>query len=94
MSTDYQLLHPIERMYTETSFPAKWRVDFAYKSLMRTIKSDDWLLKKSKALKLSPQKMYEVVRVGARKWKINATSEYLAATLISSCDFNSATNKQ
>jgi len=79
MSTDYQLLHPIERMYTETIFPVKWRVGFAYERLIRTIKSDDWLLKKSKVLKLSPKKMYEVVKVGDRKWRINATPGHLAA---------------
>jgi len=44
------------------------------------IKGCPWLLQTAKNLEISPDEMYEIVKVGDRKWKINATSEHLAAT--------------
>ena len=69
----------IEAIYTESVYKTKCQADFAYERLIRTIKSDDLLLKKSKNLKISLKKMYELSQVGERKWKIIATSEHLAA---------------
>lgn len=69
----------IEAIYTESVYNTKCQASFAYERLIRTIKSDDLLLKKSKILKISPKKMYGVVQVGERKWKIVATPDHLAA---------------
>jgi hypothetical protein len=49
-------------------------------AIVETIKSTDWLSETAKHLKIKPNKMYEIVKVGVRFWKIKATPEHLAAT--------------
>lgn len=69
----------IEAIYTESVYNTKCQASFAYKRLIRTIKSDDLLVKKIKNFEDFTKKMYRVVQVGERTWKIVATPDHLAA---------------
>jgi len=65
---------------TNEVYGTKWQAEHYYWSLIMAIKGCPWLLQTAKNLEISPDEMYEIVKVGDRKWKINATSEHLAAT--------------
>ena len=65
---------------TDKIYTSKWEAEDEYASLIRAIINCHWLLQTSRHLEIPPYKMYEVVKVGNRKWKIRATLEHLAAT--------------
>ena len=65
---------------TDKIYATKWEAEDHYWSLIMAIKGCSWLLQTAKNLEISPDEMYEIVKVGDRKWKINATPEHLAAT--------------
>lgn len=65
---------------TDKIYTTKWQAEDDYASLIRTIIGCDWLSETAKHLKIKPNKMYEIVKVGVRFWKIKATPEHLAAT--------------
>jgi len=65
---------------TTEIYTTKWQAEDDYASLIRTIISCDWLCQTAKHLGIPVHGMYEIVKVGDRKWKINLTPEHLAAT--------------
>ena len=65
---------------TNEIYTRKWEAEADCERLIRTIASCYWMLETSRHLEILPCDMYEVVKVGNRKWKINATPEHLAAT--------------
>jgi hypothetical protein len=65
---------------TDKIYTSKWGAENDYVAIVETIKSTDWLSETAKHLKIKPNKMYEIVKVGVRFWKIKATPEHLAAT--------------
>ena len=82
-SGDSEILQnsPTNRMIiTDKIYTSKWEAEDEYASLIRAIINCHWLLQTSRHLEILPCDMYEVVKVGNRKWKINATPEHLAAT--------------
>jgi hypothetical protein len=66
----------IDKIYTE-----RWKAELELGILRQTtIAGCDCLAKAAESLGLKPQDMYEVIEVGERQWKINATAAHLAAT--------------
>ena len=65
---------------TNEVYKLKVYAEDALGDLVETIKGSCWLMMTAKSLGLKPEDMYEVIKVGDRKWKINATPEHLAAT--------------
>ncbi len=65
---------------TTKVYATKWQAEDDCDSLIRTILRCDWLCQTAKHLGISVHGMYEVIKVGDRKWRINATPEHLAAT--------------
>ena len=65
---------------TDKIYTSRWGAENDLRDIVETIKSTGWFSKTAKSLGLKPNKMYEIVKVGARFWRINATPEHLAAT--------------
>jgi hypothetical protein len=65
----------VDKIYT-----AKWCAENDCRHIAETIKESYWLAMTAESLGLKPKDMYKVIKVGDRKWKINATPEHLAAT--------------
>ena len=65
---------------TNEVYTSKWEAEDEYASLIRAIINCHWLLQTAKYLNISPYNMYDIIKVGDRKWKIKATPEHLAAT--------------
>ena len=64
---------------TKEIYTTKWQAEDDYASLIRTIIGCDWLCQTAKHLGIPIHRMYEVIKVEKRQWKINATPEHLAA---------------
>ena len=64
---------------TDKIYTSKWGAENDHRHIVETIKSTDWLSETAKHLKIKPNKMYEIVKVGVRFWKIKATPEHLKA---------------
>ena len=62
---------------TDKIYTSKWGAENDYCHIVETIKSTDWLSEAAKHIKIKPNKMYEIVKVGVRFWKIKATPEHL-----------------
>jgi len=73
------VIHTLEQIYIDATYKTKWQADCAYERFILAFKADDWLVRKSTFLKIRPKKMYEVVKVEERKWKIVSTPGHLAA---------------
>lgn len=65
---------------TKEVYKTRRQAEDDYASLIRTIIGCDWLCQTARHLGIPPYEMYEVIKVGDRQWRINATPEHLAAT--------------